>query len=469
MITNTQIHDRVKRALSGAGSTPWLYGYDVVGIQDFIGARSRPIAMRGASESVIAVDREHQKLATNIFSGGGRGVGIAPSQKDALGICEKLTTQHRNSGGVLATAMVPFQVKSERDCLTWLRYRLEVAKDEALPPPGRPPEDKAGQCENCCRFPVEPNPTRTHDEKRVCLFCDLAIRLGRKIDPQMRQSLSELSPSKRIAAVSADGNGMGRFFDSLQSLEQFAVASESIAGVFRVAHEAAMARLAHPGVPLVTGGDDIRVFLAVEDVLPYVTELVRKVEETAEQTAKLLQTVLPRASVELLRTLGIGVGVVVAEDHHPAEQLLEYAHLLEDSAKVSCQVGSPGSKAPLRSALDLEVLTSRDAFSAGQPERSGTDERPFSLDRASWESARQRASALAQVPPSQLSTLAASRTMDEHEFRNFFRYQVARNHEWQRYLQQTNMDWRKASELDKGCPGPGLLALLRLMRTETRP
>ncbi len=117
MITNTQIHDRVKRALSGAGSTPWLYGYDVVGIQDFIGARSRPIAMRGASESVIAVDREHQKLATNIFSGGGRGVGIAPSQKDALGICEKLTTQHRNSGGVLATAMVPFQVKSERDCL----------------------------------------------------------------------------------------------------------------------------------------------------------------------------------------------------------------------------------------------------------------------------------------------------------------------------------------------------------------
>ena len=53
-----QIADGVTRTVAEAGATPWLVGYDANGIQELITASGRPISMRGASEAILAFDKE---------------------------------------------------------------------------------------------------------------------------------------------------------------------------------------------------------------------------------------------------------------------------------------------------------------------------------------------------------------------------------------------------------------------------
>ena len=274
MIHVSAIRERVRHALGAAGSDPWLYGYDVVGIQEFVIARNRPIAMRGASETVIDFDKAS---GMNVFCGGGRGIGLLASEDAATERCKELIAQHRAKGGVLVTAAVPYRPDRPAQSLSHLRAKLAIAKDAAPPPKGLLPKDKQTPCANCWMY------LATHRIKRgettvevVCELCDAMIKRGRETDG-MSQSLSDLSPRHTIAAVSADGNGLGVFFDSLTNLEQTAAASQAISQIFREAHNAAVKKLTEKFVPLVTGGDDIRVFLASEDLLVYVETLVRQV------------------------------------------------------------------------------------------------------------------------------------------------------------------------------------------------
>ena len=269
-------------------------------------------------------------------------------------------------------------------------------------------------------------------EEVVCELCDAMIKRGRETD-EMSQSLGELSPRRTIAAVSADGNGLGVFFDSLTNLEQTAAASEAISQIFREAHNAAVKKLTGKFVPLVTGGDDIRVFLASEDLLLYVETLVHQVESLAGQAGNLGGILFPDAAKKLAE-LGVGVGAVVADDHHPASRLMGYAHQLEDSAKTICRLGSGSAEGrrQARSAFDFVVMTSMDAFSEGAPVRAKADGRPFSMEETSWNRLINSAKALARVPSTQRGILAEARTLSEPEYLNMFRYQVARSREWQK-------------------------------------
>ncbi len=474
MLSDSELRDtreRVKKALVGAGTTPYLYGYDVAGIQSFIAARGKPQAMHGASCFVKGVDTHNQGLPLAIFSGGGRGMGLARSEEDARQYCEALR-QNLGKGGALATAFVPFEAKSEQNSLRWLRLQLEQAKETLQPPAGELPDSKEHQCATCSQFEGTDDVTFGDQPLRVCKLCRRATEHTRATNPKMRQSLSELSDRGWIAAVSGDGNSMGRFFDSLRTLDEYALASTAIARVFESAHKAAVAEVFQSRdnyVPLITGGDDIRIFVAIEDVIGYVSALVKHIEANAEKASVALRNALLHDAVAQLRELGIGIGVAVAPDKYPARLLLDHAHDLELSAKTICQKNPPSGKPAARSALDLEVLTSQDAFINGLPKRSNGDSRPFT--RVRWQDVCKCAKALREVvPPTQVAALAAATTTDDAEFRNLFRYQVARNKEWQRYFEAVDVNWRSGAELDNHRPDPGLLALYRIVsKREARP
>lgn len=473
MLSDSEIRDtreRVRRALVGAGTTPYLYGYDVAGIQSFIAARGKPQAMHGASCFVKGVDTHNQGLPLAIFSGGGRGMGLARSEEEARQYCEALR-QNLGKGGALATAFVPFEAKSEQNSLRWLRLQLEQAKETLQPPAGELPDSKEHQCATCSQFEGTDDVTFGDQPLRVCKLCRRATEHTRATNPKMRQSLSELSDRGWIAAVSGDGNSMGRFFDSLRTLDEYALASTAIARVFESAHKAAAAEVFQSRdnyVPLITGGDDIRIFVAIEDVIGYVSALVEHIEANAEKASVALRNALLHDAVAQLRELGIGIGVAVAPDKYPARLLLDHAHDLELSAKTICQKNPPSGKPAARSALDLEVLTSQDAFINGLPKRSNGDSRPFT--RVKWQDLCKCAEALRVVPKAQVAALAAATTTDDAEFRNLFRYQVARNKEWQRYFEAVDVNWRSGAELDKHRPDPGLLALYRIVsKPEARP
>lgn len=473
MLSDSEIRDtreRVRNALVSAGETPYLYGYDVAGIQSFIAARGKPRAMHGASCFVKGIDAHNQDSLLAIFSGGGRGMGLARSEEEARKYCEALRKK-LGEGGVLATALVPFQAKAEQSSLRWLRLQLEQAKETLQPPVGQLPDSKEHQCATCSQFEGTDDVTFGDQPLRVCKLCRRATEHTRDTNSKMRQSLSELSNRHWIAAVSGDGNSMGRFFDSLRTLDEYALASTGIARVFESAHNAAVAEV-FPSrdnyVPLITGGDDIRIFVAVEDVIGYVSALVKHIEANAEKASVALRNALLHDAVAQLRELGIGVGVAIAPDKYPARLLLDHAHDLELSAKTICQKNPSSGKPAARSALDLEVLTSQDAFINGLPKRELGDSRPFPMEK--WQDFCQRAEALREVPPTQVAGLAAATTTDEAAFRNLFRYQVARNKEWQRYFDAVGVNWRLGAELDKHRPDPGLLALHRIVsKQEARP
>ncbi len=473
MLSDSEIRDtreRVKKALVGAGGTPFLYGYDVAGIQSFIAARGKPQAMHGASCFVTAVDALNRGFPLAIFSGGGRGIGLACSEEEARKYCEALRKK-LGEGGVLATALVPFHPKAEQNSLRWLRLQLEQAKETLQPPAGKLPDSKEHQCATCSQFCVNDKVDYSDQSLRVCKLCKRAVEHSRETNLKLRQSLSDLSERGWIAAVSGDGNSMGRFFDSQRTMEEYALASTAIARVFESAHKAAITEV-FPSrdnyVPLITGGDDIRIFVAVEDVIGYVSALVKHIEANAEKASVALRNALMHDAVAQLRELGIGIGVAIAPDKYPARLLLDHAHDLELSAKTICQKNPPSGRPAARSALDLEVLTSQDAFINGLPKRELGDSRPFPMEK--WQDFCQRAEALREVPPTQVAGLAAATTTDEAAFRNLFRYQVARNKEWQRYFDAVGVNWRLGAELDKHRPDPGLLALHRIVsKQEARP
>lgn len=80
--------NRVREALGTVGRAPWLVGFEAVGIQDFIAANGRPLAMEGASRLVERFDREIRD-ASGAGSGGGTVFAGLGSLEDTA-ICSDL-------------------------------------------------------------------------------------------------------------------------------------------------------------------------------------------------------------------------------------------------------------------------------------------------------------------------------------------------------------------------------------------
>ncbi|WP_437297356.1 Cas10/Cmr2 second palm domain-containing protein [Sorangium sp. So ce426] len=462
MIDFAPIQQRVRRAIQSAGADPWLVAYDANGIQELVTASSRPLAMFGASATIAAFDKATSARDGWIFAGGGRGVELVGSREAAEARAQDLVRSFREQTlvGVMATALAPYHSNAPADSLRWLRQKLDIQKDQAPPPGGALPTDKRDQCADCRMFRAVYSSERTDaPNERICERCRAMLRAGRKASvagEEPIQSLLALSPSRRVAAVSADGNDVGDFFASLTSLEQMAAASEAIHEVFRDAHDEARATLRHGKVSLATGGDDLRLFLAVEDLLDYTGAFVPALERRLDQLAS-LGAPFSRQEASRLARVGVGIGAVVADAHFPASRLMAYAHALERSAKRLCRNGGA------RSAFDFAILRAGDASFSAIERRCADDGRPFPMDAESWADRRRQAEALAAIPGAQRGILAESRALDPVEFANLLRYQVARSKPWQRFYDAVGVDFRDPAAIVRERPRQALLDLVRLL------
>lgn len=447
---------------------PWLIGYDAHGIQEFITASNRPLAMLGASATVKNFDADAARTAKHsIFAGGGRGIELVDGPIAADTRCRHLVSEYARAtlGGVISTAQVPLDGSNEAAPLRWLRQRLELVKD-ATPPPGRgflsPFLRKSDQCADCRTYEATlPSERRDARAERVCPRCHAMIRRGREgsgSENEEIQSLLDLTlPGEYIAAISLDGNNLGVLFESLDSLDATREASESLKALFVSANTQALASIQGRRVSLATGGDDIRLFITQSQTLTYLDTLIPALEQGADA--------LPCFRGRRER-FGVGVGVVLADPHMPAKRLMEYAHDLERSAKKRCRPGH----SPARSALDFAVLTAGDASRIDPSLRPPLDGRPIALN-AEWQQLRNEALALAQVPTAQYALLRDSPTTATPEFVEFanqWRYQVARSTAWQCWY-DNGRDWRDREKVVEQRPRPVHFDLLHLVGRGHRP
>lgn len=472
MIDADDTRSRVARAVALAGPRPWLLGYDANGIQELVTASSRPIAMFGASATIARFDEASRRDST-IFAGGGRGVELVASEEAARARAAQLADAFRKEtlGGVMATACIPFDPNAPAQSLRWLRRKLEIQKDQARPPAGTIPTTKNDICSDCGTYLARHKSARPDWQgEMVCDRCDAMADAGRhrsrQIDERIK-SLVHLSPKiGRIAAVSVDGNDLGDFFDKLESLEQMAIASEAIGRIFLRANEEALQKLHHEKVSLATGGDDIRLFLAWDDLLGYVGALVPAIEREADALSR------RGPPFDCLAGIGIGIGAVVADARLPASSLMTYAHELERKAKRLCRPSRPGKTNGLRvrSAFDFAVLTTGDASFRETDDQLGDDLRPINMAPESWSGLLRSVEALAQIPPAQRAILAEIRSLTAEEGSNLLRYQVARSkkeEKWRAWYKACGVDWRDPDAVWRHRPRAVHLDLLRLLPRQT--
>ncbi len=453
----------VRKAKAEAGAHPCLVGYDVNAIQEYITANSRPLAMRGGSVLISEFDARAKEVPGALFSGGGRGLFLVSEQR-AQGLLETLPRQFAQGTvvGVLATAMVPWSDTHAQDSLQWLKLRLQNAKDAAMRPYDLRPAHADSRCSRCRMYEAQGDvPVDENETGPLCVRCHAITTAGRRHAKGVKEfgSLADLVPPEQghIAVVSGDGNDMGTLFDCLDTLERLVAASQAVAEIFKSAHEAAVPRDASgiaDAIAPITGGDDIRVFMAPKHVEPYLRQIVRGIEAGAEDWAPHLG--LSREQQARFAKLGVGIGVVCASKTSPATSMLQRAHDLERSAKVRCRGGC-------RAAVDFRWVNTDDLYLAGSSNvRSRRDRRPIPLDE-SWKAFVDEVRALGTLPAGQRAVLAESDRMSEGEFANLFRYQVARSREWQDWYQQTGGNWRDSQELLTRRPDTSHVEFLRIL------
>lgn len=449
-------------------SDPWLVGYDAHGIQELITASSRPLAMLGASATLRRFDEKSAAEAVHsVFAGGGRGIEVVDGESAAEERRARLVAEFRVStfGGTMSTASVPLDLSREGASLRWLRQRLALAS-ESCPPPGHGVlslyDRKADQCADCGIYRAEHRSERRDASgERVCIRCRDMTRAGRvsDLDEKIQSLLDLVEHDEYVAAVSIDGNNLGALFDGLETIEDTRQVSRELDRIFREADARARRQMRRrtPGglVSLAAGGDDVRLFLPHSQVLDYLDVFMPAIHDLADD---------PELNPSLrgrLKNLGVGVGIVLADPHLPAKRLMEYAHDLERSAKRRSRPG----EASARSALDFAVLTAGDSSRIDPSARDRDDGRPVAF--ADWDQIKAETAVLAQVPRAQRALLRDAPPPHSYqfaEFKNAWRYQVARSPSWQSWYQAVGANWRDPEEVVRQRPRAIHLDLLHFLQ-----
>jgi len=466
-----EIRRRVASAIANAGSAGRLIGFEAVEIQRFVTASSRPIAIQGASEALKRFDNGVSGHTDTIFAGGGRGLMLVPESIAAKRIAD-IKTEFRDltHGAPLSVADVPFDPSNEAGSLRWLWMKQAAAQD-ACDLERIDLDFNDGPCADC-QARAATRQSRKPDAKgeRVCDRCDALIDRGRDVQTGAageRWTLDEIADSRGLmAVVCADGNNLGRFFRSLDSLVTLAAGSNAVSAIFRGAHVNALknSRDEHHISP-VTGGDDIKAFLTPSTALDYVIHLIAEVEKLASNAGD-LEGLLPSGSrsSERLRELGVGVGILIAPYHVPITRLVEHALRLEKQAKGVAL--SQSARSTVRIAImmsDGEPDTADEDEDVDKKQPGRRSERAVrSVVGSDWKHLVEDARSLGTVKASQRSAAANTMKLDPSEFENWFLYQVARSSEWQRWFQRCGVDWRDRAAVRQRIPDRAMLSLARL-------
>lgn len=462
-----EVKERVGRVRSACSTATAIVGFDANGIQELVTASSRPIAMRGASQAIRDFDEFARNASGCIFAGGGRGLFLVPEHQ-AKPTADRMVSEfsRRTHGGVLATATVPLKSQGkleEAQALHWLGARLLAAKDAAPPPAMDFATTRADQCDDCqVRRGTRPSERQGAGRALVCERCFEFARLGRQnlkmhqahwsFDEMLGNDQSKSHP-RRLVTISLDGNNLGSFFSSLETLEGLAVGSAVVARLFLEASEEALSKLDR-GMRVVTGGDDVRVFVPVRGAIDFVEAFVAHIR-LATNAPGSLEDVLGKAACDRFRKLGVGIGLLVTEPHYPAWKLTEMAHVLELLAKGTCV------RHRARFAMGFAYLSSGAQFSEAEL-RENPNEWSVPLEGDAWSSTRKRAELLAKIGTSQRSLFFRPESTDKAEFANLLAYQVARDSQWKRWFEAVGVDWRDREKLGAAIPGPLIMNLSKM-------
>jgi hypothetical protein len=340
---------------------------------------------------------------------------------------------------------------SEHAALTWLNQRLALEKDQAAP--SQLHVGAGPLCDDCSAATGTRPSTRRGVDTLVCDRCAASAESGRRRDKESPETLQDVSKAtNRLVALSADGNDLGALFSQVHTLRGLALASQAISAVFAGALDDASSPNQDSIVQLVAGGDDIKAFLCPTVLLPFLGRLTRGIEEGLAGLGDLEGVPMDR-----LRNVGIGIGIALSHDHHPASHLMDAAHRLESASKAGCRANNWRSAAAFANLMAGDV-----ASSAG-------GDLVFDLSSAAFDALEVRVSALGAIPGSQREQLADAVTrFEREEVLNFFRYQVARSVPWRSYFDAIGLDWTDPATAERALPAPIVFQLVGMAREATR-
>lgn len=341
-----------------------LLSFDISAIKSYIFATDRLREIRGASALLDELNRVVlpsvvKKIAPEsevIFAGGGSGLLTLDESHlaDAISLMEKACRERTEAVRInLAAVTIPQEAGNEIDARqkNRLGMRLRSAKGETPAFITAPTHSFLLPCESCgdlyaTASRIDPGGR----ERAVCRACDLKIERDRQIksgidndswpgfwqrlrlNPLVREALadkrradnfdeltSQGSPEGMLALLYADGDGLGRLFGGLGTLEEMKSTSkavedslvdalaDAIAGPLQIGQTAKIL----PFDVLLLGGDDLVIATTADRAFGVAKTLVNSFYSTATE--------------RLGRKTSVSVGISIAHSHYPLHTLLELA------------------------------------------------------------------------------------------------------------------------------------------------
>jgi len=213
----------------------------------------------------------------------------------------------------------------------------------------------AKRCASCRMRPVGPVPKRFEryeGEKDLCEVCWIKKERGHR-DRRYEKDAEDLKvignashgrASGYVGVVYADGNGMGRVLQRLKTIKEYRDWSRDVEEIIKGTVRKLLDEFEiRDHEKLITGGDDVILFLPADKTLEFTEKLVMEIHDG----------LLDKTPSDLQKGVGMSASVVLAHHNYPALYLVEYA---EQLLKLAKKHGKKDADNP-QSAIDFAVLT----------------------------------------------------------------------------------------------------------------
>lgn len=297
---------------------------------------------------------------------GGMAMALVPEQlaPQVIAAVESLYRRETVTAGITG-AMLPVTKHDLEhrfgECIAKVSKRLRTAKDQKGQDPFVPLAAWLRPCESCGRYPARHLSTSEGRTELVCRSCFIKERPGKKVRnrffkefikflkrigrdgtrwedafPKDFGAIGETAhPSGYLGFIYADGNGMGRLLEQIQSFPAFREFANGLDTIVRyITHQALADTFTgplHETAPfeiLLMGGDDLMLVVAADAALEIAATIVKEFEQRANALAHSQAVGLPRET-----HLSISAGVVIAHDRFPIQAMHELSGDLVKSAK----------------------------------------------------------------------------------------------------------------------------------------
>lgn len=458
----------------GRGALPagaCLLAWDANSVHNFVFDTTNATGIRGASDVLREIDRTLWKgtalgLAGEqiLYAGGGSGMAVV-GEKEAPAVQERLHRLflERSRIATCSAALVPLGSGEEGFSPRVRAVARELARSRALAAPDAEPAVPffVERCNVCGRrAAVGSFNRRSAPEGRFeCEPCNLRIEQGRKNvrfqnEPSDFADIADRGGEGFYAVVYADGNGIGRIIQSLDSPLRYAAFSRAITRLMKYTFREVAGHHGLAGdeggaaegegatgngrkepagryqLPI-CGGDDLVAIVPGEVAVPLTRDLLKALERGADESEDLQQT-----------PLGAGAGVAISHVKYPIRHLLNEAEALLAAAKRRVYAAKEnGAGGTIRSALSFAVVTDGSPRSESvEPERWARPEagemllsgKPYSLIELEELSRRFNTlrSVGSELGRTQLYALQRQASAGPAQLRSHVLYQVGRREEW---------------------------------------